>query len=101
MAAEHREGRRLHIWGTVQGVGLRPRVCRTAHLRGISGWARNDSAGVTIDAVVDDAALSRFVALKNPPRTARILTVDPAAIAAESPADSAIVARFGGAACPV
>ncbi len=43
------EGRRIEIQGTVQGVGFRPWVFRLATALGLTGWVRNDSAGVTIE----------------------------------------------------
>lgn len=40
--------RRLRITGIVQGVGFRPMVWRLARSLDLSGWVRNDSAGVEI-----------------------------------------------------
>ena len=45
MAVAHLEGRRIRIQGTVQGVGFRPWIYRTACESGITGRVRNDSAG--------------------------------------------------------
>ena len=81
MAVANLEGRRIRIQGTVQGVGFRPWVYRTAHLAGVSGRVRNDSAGVTIEAFGDEDALNGFVdALQFPPPAARILALDQTAI---------------------
>jgi len=92
MAVVNLEGRRIRIQGTVQGVGFRPWVYRTAHLAGISGRVRNDSAGVTIEAFGDEDALKRFVdALQFPPPAARILALDQTAIDAETVAGFEIV----------
>ncbi len=55
------EGRRIEIRGTVQGVGFRPWVYRTACEQGIAGRVRNDCSGVTIDAFGPGQALDRFV----------------------------------------
>ncbi len=43
-------GRRLEIEGTVQGVGFRPWVYRTAHRLGLTGRVRNTPRGVVIEA---------------------------------------------------
>jgi hydrogenase maturation protein HypF len=71
--------------GTVQGVGFRPWVYRTAHFAGITGRVRNDASGVTIDAFGDRATLARFIdALAMPPPAARIVRVDTTEIAPEA-----------------
>jgi hydrogenase maturation protein HypF len=76
----------------VQGVGFRPWVYRTAHVAGVTGRVRNDSAGVTIEAFGDDAHLDRFLrALHDPPPVARILAFDITAIDVEDVADFVIV----------
>ncbi|WP_459859757.1 carbamoyltransferase HypF, partial [Desulfuromonas carbonis] len=41
---------RITIEGIVQGVGFRPFVFQIARKWGISGWVRNDSRGVTVEA---------------------------------------------------
>ena len=56
MPAAQLEGRRIHVSGTVQGVGFRPWVYRVAQQAGVTGRVRNDSSGVTIDAFGDEAA---------------------------------------------
>jgi hydrogenase maturation protein HypF len=92
MLTAHTEGRRIRIRGTVQGVGFRPWVYRIAHSAGITGRVCNDSAGVTIEAFGDDAALDRFATLlKFPPAAARILAYESAAIPAEAASDFQIV----------
>jgi hydrogenase maturation protein HypF len=55
------EGLRITIRGTVQGVGMRPFVYRTAHAEGVRGRVRNDAGGVTIEAFADGGALARFL----------------------------------------
>jgi hydrogenase maturation protein HypF len=44
------ERRRLRVTGTVQGVGFRPFVYRSAVELGLSGFVANDSKGVVIEA---------------------------------------------------
>jgi hydrogenase maturation protein HypF len=50
----------LRIRGLVQGVGFRPYVWRLASELGLTGWVRNDGAGVTI--AVDGQKLPEFLA---------------------------------------
>ncbi len=69
--------RRLRVTGTVQGVGYRPFVYRHAIDLGLTGWVRNDSAGVLIDvegeaSVID--ALQRVLVEQAPP-LARVTSV--------------------------
>jgi hydrogenase maturation protein HypF len=81
------EGRRIHVSGTVQGVGFRPWVYRVAQQAGVTGRVRNDSSGVTIDAFGDETSLTHFLdALHWPPPAARIVRFDFTDIALE-PAD--------------
>lgn len=92
MALAQLEGRRIRIRGTVQGVGFRPWVYRTAHASGVTGRVRNDSAGVTIEVFGDDIRLDRFIeALHSPPPAARVLAFNFVAIDAEDLADFVIV----------
>jgi hydrogenase maturation protein HypF len=42
--------KRVSIEGIVQGVGFRPFVYQAARKWGVSGWVRNDSRGVTVEA---------------------------------------------------
>jgi hydrogenase maturation protein HypF len=58
-----REGRRIEVRGTVQGVGFRPHVYRLAETLGIAGRVSNHSAGVTIEAFATARALDEFIAL--------------------------------------
>ena len=86
MAIAQVEGRRVHISGTVQGVGFRPWVYRLAQRTGITGRVRNDSSGVTIDAFGDETHLDQFLDLLHwPPPAARILRFDLTDIAPEPP----------------
>ena len=51
----------IHITGVVQGVGYRPFVWRTATALGLSGWVRNSSDGVHIEAKGPQETLDSFV----------------------------------------
>ncbi|MGM0577426.1 MAG: carbamoyltransferase HypF [Myxococcota bacterium] len=71
----------LRVRGTVQGVGFRPFVYRTAVSLGVAGAVWNDPDGVVIDAEGDvDAldALARAVET-SPPPSARVESVESAA----------------------
>ncbi|HXW08278.1 MAG TPA: carbamoyltransferase HypF [Vicinamibacterales bacterium] len=59
--ARSREGRRIEVSGTVQGVGFRPWVYRTAVEGAITGRVCNHSSGVTIEAFGEPEAIDRFV----------------------------------------
>lgn len=50
----------LRVRGTVQGVGFRPFVQRTATQLGLTGWVLNDSAGVLIRVQGDTGSLEQF-----------------------------------------
>jgi len=75
------EGRRIQIQGTVQGVGFRPWVCRTARDIGLTGRVRNDAQGVTIEAFGLAApldALQEQIETSPPPAAAvRSVAVEP------------------------
>ena len=47
--AAARQRLQVAVAGIVQGVGFRPFVYRLASELGLSGWVRNDSAGVTLE----------------------------------------------------
>lgn len=72
------EGRRLSVRGRVQGVGFRPFVWRLALDAGLSGQVRNDGKGVSVDVWGLGPALDAFAdrLQTDPPRLARIETVD-------------------------
>ncbi len=67
-------GLRIHITGTVQGVGFRPFVYSLAKRLGLNGWVRNTSAGVDIEVDGNPETLHLFIqALHNePPPLSRI-----------------------------
>jgi hydrogenase maturation protein HypF len=91
--------RAIRIRGQVQGVGFRPFIYRLAIQRGLSGWVRNDGAGVDIEIQGDAATLDDFLdALRDLPPLARIdslqaselpaLALEPAFTIAASSSDS-------------
>jgi len=43
------ERRRVHVRGTVQGVGFRPQVYRVARELGLAGWVGNDAHGLVLE----------------------------------------------------
>lgn len=55
-------GARIHITGTVQGVGFRPFVYGLATRLDINGWVRNTSAGVDIEVDGTSENIERFIA---------------------------------------
>ena len=55
-----RIARRLRVAGIVQGVGFRPYAWRLANELNLTGWVRNDSAGVDILVSGDCAAVEAF-----------------------------------------
>ncbi len=76
------ERRRVHVEGTVQGVGFRPYVYRLARELGLTGFVRNDASGVLIEVEGDNPAVRRFLArlpVEAPPLASiEIVTSDPA-----------------------
>lgn len=75
----------LRIRGTVQGVGFRPFVHRTAVRLGLRGWVRNDRQGVLVRLAGERAQIGAFErALREElPPAAHVLSVS------EQPADAA------------
>ena len=69
---------KIHITGTVQGVGFRPFVYNLALRYHLAGWVQNTSAGVDIEAEGAPDALETFIhALRDgPPPLARIDTFE-------------------------
>ena len=67
-------GKKILIRGIVQGVGFRPTVYTYASQAGISGWVRNTSNGVEIQAGGTQEDLEQFVVRlrNNPPPLAQI-----------------------------
>ncbi len=60
-AAPARERVRIAVGGTVQGVGFRPFVWRTAVALGLAGSVANNPDGVVIEAEGEGAAIAAFV----------------------------------------
>jgi len=52
---------RVRVSGVVQGVGFRPHVFTLAQRMGMTGWVRNDAAGVEIQVAGTAEALVEFV----------------------------------------
>ena len=61
MSADTTTRRRIHVRGTVQGVGFRPFIYRLARDEGLTGWVRNDSSGVVIEVEGAPDHVERFV----------------------------------------
>lgn len=86
----------LRVRGTVQGVGFRPFVLRTARRLGLRGWVCNDAQGVLVRAAGPRTAVDALVGelQTGAPPAARVTAVDrehlPAA--APRPADGFAIA---------
>jgi len=52
--------RAILVEGVVQGVGFRPFVWRLAHALALTGWVRNDIAGVFLELEGEADALASF-----------------------------------------
>ncbi len=70
--------RRVRVRGEVQGVGFRPFVFHQAARLDLTGWVRNDGAGVELEVEGAAAAVSTFVAelLTAAPPLARVRAVE-------------------------
>lgn len=70
--------RLLRVRGTVQGVGFRPFVLRTARQLGLRGWVRNDASGVLVRAIGAEAQLASLAdaIAARPPGAARVTAVE-------------------------
>ena len=92
-------GERIRLRGTVQGVGMRPRVWQLARELGLRGRVRNDAEGVLIEAWGEAGRLEALVArlrVEAPP-LAHIETIERRPLTAGvPPADFTIVASAAG-----
>jgi len=77
----------LRVRGTVQGVGFRPFVHRTAAGLGLRGWVLNDAEGVLVRAAGDPARVTALVEAlrRDPPPAAAVASVDRLAPGADLP----------------
>lgn len=68
----------LRVRGTVQGVGFRPFVHRTAAGLGLRGWVLNDAEGVLVRAAGDPDRVTALVEAlrRHPPPAASVASVD-------------------------
>jgi hydrogenase maturation protein HypF len=92
-------GRRFEIEGTVQGIGFRPWIYRTARELGLTGEVRNTPKGVTIEAfgpAFATGALLRSIQ-RDPPPGARIRAVRAAPLDVRAAATFTIAASEAGA----
>jgi hydrogenase maturation protein HypF len=96
---ERREGRRITVTGTVQGVGFRPFVYRAARDAGVGGRVWNDAAGVTVEAFGTADALDALVRTlrRDHPPAAVVATLRSEPIPAEAAPAFEIVGSAGGA----
>ncbi len=69
---------RLVVRGTVQGVGFRPFVHRTARALGLTGWVRNARDAVYVEVQGDDDDVRSFMAAleHDPPAPAVVRTIE-------------------------
>jgi hydrogenase maturation protein HypF len=77
----------LRVRGTVQGVGFRPFVHRTAAGLGLRGWVLNDAEGVLVRAAGDPARVTALVEAlrRDPPPAASVASVERLAPGPELP----------------
>jgi len=97
--SSRREGRRIALTGTVQGVGFRPFVVRLARELRLAGRVWNDAAGVTVEAFGPASALDLLERrlVEERPAAARVATVLAVTIPDE-PLTAFEIAESGGAA---
>ncbi len=78
----------LRVRGTVQGVGFRPFVHRTAGALGLRGWVRNDALGVLVRVAGDPSTVDQLIhALREKaPPAARVQSVEPTILTDDLPA---------------
>ena len=89
--------KKILIKGVVQGVGFRPHVYKLALERRLSGWVRNDAAGVTIEAQGRRSDIGLFIkhlSTRKPP-AARIDSLRASVLPAGAAGDFTII-KSGG-----
>jgi acylphosphatase len=71
-------GRRLRVFGRIQGVGFRYWAYKQALRLGIRGWIRNEKDGtVTVECQGPESAVAAFIAcLRKGPPQARVDKID-------------------------
>jgi hydrogenase maturation protein HypF len=90
--------RRIRVTGVVQGVGFRPFVWHLARELALTGWVRNDAAGVDIEVTGDAnqiAELQRRLRTDAPP-LARVEAVTSVATTPSAATDFVIIDSAGG-----
>jgi acylphosphatase len=89
-------GRRLRIFGEVQGVCFRAWTARHARALGVRGWVRNRRDGsVELEAYGPAEAMDALVALcREGPPAARVERTEVEAVEAEGPEGFEIAATF-------
>jgi hydrogenase maturation protein HypF len=89
---------RIRVTGVVQGVGFRPFVWRLANELELTGWVKNDAAGVEIHAEGTSDALNELArrVRNDAPPLARVDAVSVQPVATENPAGFRIIESTGG-----
>lgn len=92
LASDGRGSRlRLHVRGTVQGVGFRPFAHHLAARYGLSGFVRNDADGVLLE-IEGDRADAFVAALRaEAPALARITSIDVKPLVATGETDGFVI----------
>ena len=96
------ERRQIRVSGTVQGVGFRPFVYRHALALGLSGFVRNDSAGVLIEVQGPPPAIAelcRRLAGDSPP-LARVDAIAAAPVPVDATNDDFVIVESRGRVAP-
>ncbi|MEW6513412.1 MAG: carbamoyltransferase HypF [Pseudomonadota bacterium] len=98
MANELTAAVRIRVTGVVQGVGFRPFVWRLANELHLTGWVKNDAAGVEVQAEGNLEALNQLACRlrDDAPPLARVDTVMTQAATCEVHAGFAIIESTGG-----
>ena len=92
--------KKILVKGVVQGVGFRPHIYKLAAEYALSGWVRNDAAGVTIEAEGPGPAVAAFIndISRRRPAAARVDSVLSSALPPSGGKGFAISKSGGGAA---